>query len=90
MSVKALGGVALLWGAVIASGLAVIDSAHTARSLVNELELLRRKEAQLQVAWGQYLLEQGALSAYSRVEQIALKELEMKVPEGQDIVVIEP
>jgi cell division protein FtsL len=42
----------------------------------------------LQVQWGQYLLERSTWAAYSRVEQVAVSELNMKAPVSTEIVMI--
>lgn len=79
---------AALWLAVIASALAVVASTQVVRRDINELETLRREASQLQVQWGQYLLEQSTWAAYSRVEQAAVSELNMTAPTPEDIVMV--
>lgn len=81
-------GLAALWLAVIASALAVVASTQVVRRDVNELETLRREAAQLQVQWGQYLLEQSTWAAYGRVEAAAISELNMMAPTPEEIVMI--
>ena len=81
-------GLAALWLAVIASALAVVASTQVVRRDVNELETLRREAAQLQVQWGQYLLEQSTWAAYGRVEAAAVSELNMMAPTPEEIVMI--
>lgn len=80
--------VALLWVLVVASALAVVASTHATRTRVNELETLRREAAELQVVWGQYMLEQSSWAAYGRVEQIARDELDMRLPGVDDVVMV--
>lgn len=80
--------VALLWALVLVSALAVVASTHATRTQVNELETLRREAAELQVVWGQYMLEQSAWAAYGRVEQIARDELDMRLPGVEDVVMV--
>ncbi len=81
-------GVGLLWLSVLVSALAVVNVTQQARKRVNELELLRTEHAELKVANGQYLLEQSAWSAYSRIENLAVNKLHMKVPAVSDVVVV--
>lgn len=81
-------GLALLWLAAIASALAVVASTQVVRRDVNELETLRREAGQLQVQWGQYLLEQSTWAAYGRVEVAAISELNMMAPTSEEIVMI--
>ncbi|WP_039914867.1 cell division protein FtsL [Cellvibrio mixtus] len=80
--------IALLWVATIASALAVVATTQVVRRDVNSLETLRREAAQLQVQWGQYLLEQSTWAAYSRVENAAISELNMMAPTPEDMVMI--
>ena len=78
-----------LWLSVIGSALGVIYSAHIARGEINQLTLLKREAQQLHVEWGQYLLEQSAWSAYSRIEQQAVDVLHMRVPDGEHLVMVQ-
>lgn len=80
--------VAVLWVATIASALGVVATTQVVRRDVNSLEVLRREAAQLQVQWGQYLLEQSTWAAYGRVENAAISELNMMAPTPEEIVVI--
>lgn len=79
---------AVLWVAVVASALAVVASTQVVRRDVNELETLRRNASQLQVQWGQYLLEQSTWAAYGRVEHAAISELNMMAPTPSDIIMV--
>lgn len=80
--------VAALWLASIISALGVVATTQLVRRDVNSLETLRREAAQLQVQWGQYLLEQSTWAAYGRVENAAISELNMMAPTPEDIVMI--
>lgn len=82
-------GLVVLWLLVVGSALGVVYTTHEGRQHLNELETLRREAAQLQVEWGQYLLEQSTWAAYSRIEQIALGKLQMQVPETEQIIVLD-
>jgi cell division protein FtsL len=79
---------AVLWAAVVASALGVVASTHDVRKKVDRLEMLRREAAQLQVEWGQYLLEQSTWAAYSRVEAIATQRLNMIPATTEQIVMV--
>jgi cell division protein FtsL len=79
---------ACLWGFVLVSALGVVGSTQEVRIAVNQLETLRREAAHLQVEWGQYLLEQSTWAAYSRVEGIALQELNMFAPTSERVVMV--
>ena len=80
--------VALLWLATLASALGVVATTQVVRRDVNSLETLRREAAQLQVQWGQYLLEQSTWAAYGRVEHAAVSELNMMAPTPEEMVMI--
>ena len=59
--------VVIAWVLVLASAVAVVMVTHVNRQQLHQLQLLRREAADLQVVWGQYLLEGAALGAYSRI-----------------------
>lgn len=80
----------VLWIATLVSGLAVVYASHQCRLLVSELAGLQQAENRLQMAWGQYLLEQSSLSSLSLIEMKAELELEMRVPEVQETVMVQP
>jgi cell division protein FtsL len=77
-----------LWVLVIISALGVVGSTQDVRLAVNRLEILRREAGQLQVEWGQYLLEQSTWAAYGRVEGIAVQELNMLAPTSERVVMV--
>lgn len=87
-SIKLAVIVIVLWLTVIASSLAVISVAYDTRVKFNELEVLRREQGQLQVVWGQYLLEESTWASYGRVERLAQEKLSMAVPEAEKIIMI--
>ncbi|MEQ6886853.1 cell division protein FtsL [Salicola sp. Rm-C-2C1-2] len=70
------------------SALAVVHASHLNRSLYSTLNDLRDERDAYQRQWTQLLLEQSALSAHSHVEGRATRELDMKVPARDDIVVV--
>lgn len=80
--------VAVLWVLVLLSALAVIASTHQTRQRVDRLDTLRREASELQVVWGQYMLEKSTWAAYGRVERLAREELNMHLPEEDDIVMV--
>ncbi len=79
---------AVLWLATVASALGVVATTQVVRRDVNSLETLRREASQLQVQWGQYLLEQSTWAAYGRVENAAVSELNMMAPTPEEMVMI--
>lgn len=80
--------VACLWISVIITALAIVSTTQRVRHDVNEKEMLLRQASQLQVEWGQYLLEMSTWGAYSRVEGIASQELNMLAPTSERVVMV--
>ncbi|GIX31117.1 MAG: hypothetical protein KatS3mg124_1589 [Porticoccaceae bacterium] len=80
--------VALLWLAVVASALAVVVVGQQCRALVARLAALEQEEHRLQMAWAQYLLEQSALASLPLVEERARRELGMRPPRPDELVIV--
>lgn len=79
---------AALWLSVVVSALAVVASTHETRQRVSELETLRREAAELKVVRGQYMLEKSTWAAFGRVERVARQELNMHLPDDDDIKMV--
>lgn len=73
---------------VVFSALGVVYSSFKARHLVAEFQVLQDQRNAFQEEWGQLLLEQSTLGAFSRVEQLAGKELKMAVPSPEQTVMV--
>lgn len=73
---------------LLISSLAVVMSAFEYRQLFNNHQVLLKQRDELQVEWGQLLLEQSAWAANNRVEQQATTALSMQVPELEQIKVV--
>ena len=56
--------------------------------MLNDLQALENQRNELQVEWGQLLLEQSSLVSQGRIEDIAVAELGMEIPAMKDIVVV--
>jgi len=80
----------VLWLALISSSFAVIYVTYDNRVKFNLLETLRREQNQLQIVWGQYLLEESTWAAYGRIEKLAEEELSMQVPDSEKIIMVTP
>ena len=63
---------------------------HVSRERTSQLQALVREHDQLQVQWGQLLLEKSTWGSYARVEQTARTQLDMYLPAVQEIVVVQP
>ena len=80
-------GIFLLVGLVISAQL-VVYSSFLSRGHINHLHQLERDRNDMQVEWGQLLIEQSAWASHSRVESIVIKQLKMGVPPAQEIVLV--
>lgn len=73
---------------LLVSGLMVVKTTHENRFAFNELQVLREEANQLDVEWGQLLLEQSTFGLGGRIEQKATRELQLQVPRISDIVMV--
>lgn len=80
--------VAFLWLLNVVSAVAVVSVTQDVRKNIGGLEQLRLESAQLQVQWGQYLLEQSTLASFSRIETQAVEKLGMQVPDPEQIILV--
>lgn len=81
---------AVLFVAVLFSALAVIYCAHLHRQLLNGLYAQLNTRDQLEAEWGRLVLEQSTWTAYSRVEQLAVQQAGMRIPQAQEIQLVAP
>lgn len=70
----------MLLVAVLGSALAVIYVTNEHRLYFSQLQQLEQTSHQLQLQWGQLLLEQASLATPARVEQLAIDKLQMRLP----------
>ncbi len=73
---------------VLATGLSVVATTHDNRFAFNELQELREHANRLEVEWGQLLIEQSTFGVEGRIEQKALEQLQMEVPDITSIVMV--
>lgn len=85
LPVSVVSGLTLL---VMISAMMVIFSAYEYRRLFNQHQVLVSQWDELQVEWGQYLLEQSVWSSHNRVETLAADQLEMVVPDTETIEIV--
>lgn len=79
----------LLLFMVLISAFAVIYITNEHRISFGELEQLEQQTQQLQLQWGQLLLEQASLASPGRVEELAISKLQMKLPADKDSYVLQ-
>ena len=78
----------MLLAIVLASGLSVVFVTHQHRYLFNELQLLKNQANDLQVQWGQLLIEQSTFGLEGKIEQKAVEQLQMQLPDADHIVMV--
>lgn len=66
--------------AILISAIAVINVTNMQRVTLSQLQMAEQQSHQLQVQWGQLLLEQASLATPARVEQMASEKLHMILP----------
>jgi cell division protein FtsL len=72
---------------ITGTALGVVFTTYTTRHLLNTMQQLVQEQNDLQVEWGQLLLEQSSLVAQGQVEEIAISQLDMEVPAMDKVVV---
>ncbi|MCG8312357.1 MAG: cell division protein FtsL [Pseudomonadales bacterium] len=80
--------VSMAAGFMLVSAFGVIYSTYQTRKLIAEFQHLQNQRNELQTAWGQLLLEQSTWGSFNRVERLAIKKLNMRVPDPQQVVMI--
>lgn len=81
----------LVWLMVLmALSIAVVSQVYAFRKDFSYLQNLKKEELNFEVVWGQLLLEQSALTQPSRLEQAAVKELNMHAPTQTEMVIVKP
>jgi cell division protein FtsL len=74
--------------ALIACALVAVTSQHKARKLYVELQKEQVAAKQFEEEWGQLQLEQGTWATHGRVERIATRELNMRLPAATRVEVV--
>ena len=88
MSMRSRSTLLALWALLLVSGLSVVWSRHTTRSLFIELQTLRGERDGLDIQWQQLKIEQSAWATHGRVEQTARSVLKMVVPRPDEVRLI--
>jgi cell division protein FtsL len=78
------------FAAVLVSAIAVAYSAHTNRTLLNQLYTELNEGDKVQAEWGRLILEQSTWTAQSRIEALATDQLKMRVPDAAEIRMVTP
>ncbi len=78
----------LLTSMVLASGITVVFMTHQHRYLFNDLQQLKSNANRLHVEWGQLLIEQSTFGLEGRIEQKAIEQLQMRLPDIASTVLV--
>ncbi|HEY9447690.1 MAG TPA: cell division protein FtsL [Burkholderiales bacterium] len=78
----------VLFAALVACALGLVTSQHQARKLYVELQREQELAKKLDVEWGQLQLEQSTWAMHARIEKIATRQLNMRVPPPTRIQIV--
>ncbi len=81
--------VAALIAGLVGSAVSVAFSVHHSRLKLQTLQKLDEERNQLDVEWGQLLLEQHAWGSYGRIGKLWAEELQMLPPPPQTVVMVQ-
>jgi cell division protein FtsL len=73
---------------VLLSALAIVYSTNQYRLNLSQFEHAKLEESNLQLEWGQLLLEQASISAPSHIQEDAVNVLKMSMPEAKNIQIV--
>ncbi len=85
---KRLIGYTLMWVCLLLSALAVVYVKGLERQYAIQLDVLQQQSARLEIENKQLLLEQSTWAAPARLEQIAAQQLNMALPQTNEVVII--
>jgi len=69
---------------VMISAISAAYSVHLSRVYIGQLSVLIREQDAVQMEWEKLLVEHNMLTAYNRIEKIAVNEIGMKSPEPHE------
>ncbi|MBC54964.1 MAG: cell division protein FtsL [Gammaproteobacteria bacterium] len=81
-------GLMVLLAAIMVSALAVVNTSFKSRTVFHELQTLRAESNELDVQQGQLLIEQSTFGLEGRIEQKAMEELDMTLPDWSRIIMV--
>ncbi|GFZ78771.1 hypothetical protein GCM10011403_22350 [Pseudohongiella nitratireducens] len=76
--------------AVMVSATAIVLVSFESRLAFQELQQELELKNDMEVKWGQLLIEQSTFGVDDRIERKASEELDMKVPDWSNVVVVQP
>ncbi len=78
----------LLLLSVMGTALGVVITTFESRRHLGELESLQADARDMQVLWGQYLVEKSTWAGYGRVHEIARQALDMQPPQPDQTIIV--
>ena len=81
-------GLTILLICTVSAGLSAVLTTHQNRFAFNKLQELKDQANQLETEWGQLLIEQSTFGVEGRIEQKAIEQLQMQLPELSKIVMV--
>jgi cell division protein FtsL len=75
---------------IVATALSVIETSHDCRQMYARLQSLQAVQWGMQEQQGRLLLEQSTWAGHHRVEQLARKQLGMRLPGASELQVVLP
>ena len=75
--------------AAIATAVGVIEVKYLTRTDFGTLQQVRAERDELDVEWGRLQIEEAALTSHTRIEDNARRKLDMYLPEGGEMRVVE-
>jgi cell division protein FtsL len=79
---------AVLLAIVVLCSWSVVTSQHVSRLLYNDLQREQKSQKQLDVEYGQLMLEQGTWGAHAVIEKAAETRLGMHTPDPRQVQVV--
>ncbi len=73
---------------VLLSGMSVVHATFKNRYALHELQQLRSERNELDVQWGQLLIEQSTFGLEGRIGRRAEEELGMKLPDWSGVIMV--
>lgn len=70
--------------------ISIVIQVYDFRKDFSYLQSMKKDEVDYEVRWGQLLLEESALTQPSRLEQAAIKDLNMHAPSQDELVIVKP
>lgn len=80
----------LVWLGVMGSGFLVVYARHEARKAFTALQTLNAERDELDIEWDRLLIEQSTWATHARIEQISREQMNMRLPDPEEIVIVRP